>query len=184
MTVELSGLNIQLRLQSPYDIVLTTGISPSAFSAAEIGSVMDMLTEVAEREKLKGELASLRQRLRRNQEMLASGTFERNISELRAQRAKFDADISQKWVNTAHRGEPKLSGAQKTQMDEFEKQIGQALKAKQDVANGIPLTLWQIDCLCARIAGEREPPMPEEVRAVMPQLEMPEDVSFNPPIAA
>lgn len=182
--IELPALNIQLRMAAPYDVVLTTGMPAGEMDAQRVGEVMDMLTEVAEREKLKGELASLRQVLRRNRDMLASGTFEKQIAEIRSQRAKFDADISQKWVNTSHRGEPKMSGAQKTQMDQFEAQIGQALKAKQDVENGIPLTLWQIDCLCARIAGQPEPPMPEEVAALMMQLEMPEDVGFTAPIAA
>lgn len=182
--IELPALNIQLRMTAPYDVVLTTGMPAGEMSVETVGQVMDMLTAIAEREKLKGELIAHQNLLRRNREMLANGVFDRNIAELRAQRAKFDADISEKWVTSARRGETKLSGAQKTQMEEFEKQIVQALKAKQDVENGIPLIEWQIDCLYARIAEEDEPPMPDEVAAIMPQIGLPEDVGFTPPIAA
>lgn len=184
LPIELPVLNIQLRMAAPYDVVLTTGMPAGEMTAETVGHVMDMLTEVAEREKLKGELAALRALLRRNREMLSTGTFDKQVDELRRQRASLDANISEKWVNSSRRGDLKLSGAQKTQMEEFDKQIGQALKAKQDVENGIPLTLWQIDCLYARIAGEAEPPMPEEVAALMGQIEMPEDVGFTPSFAA
>lgn len=185
--ITLSGMNIQLRLQAPFDIVLTAGIGETAggsFSTASIAEVMDMLTGVAEREQLKGEIASLKAMLRRNKEMLRSGTFERQVAELRRQRAEYDAGISERWVASSRRGDSKLTGAQKTAMEKFEEQIKQALKAKQDVENGIPLTEWQIDCLYARIAGQAEPPMPEAVLAAMSQIEMPEDVGFTAPIAA
>jgi hypothetical protein len=175
--VSLTGMNIQLRLQTPYDLVLTAGVDKD-FDAAGIAGVMDMLTAVAEREQLKGELMSLKVVLRRNKEMLASGKFARDIGEMRSQRYEYDKDISASWVASSKRGKAEMNGQQKTKMAEFDKQIEQIEKAKRDVENGIPLTEWQIDCLHARIAGQPEPPMPERVLALMPQIELPEDVGF------
>jgi hypothetical protein len=180
--VALSGLTIQLRLQTPYDIVLHAGVEKD--SPTKVADVMDMLTAIAEREQLKGELRDKKALLRRNMDMLISGVFERNVLELRRQRAEYDSHISAAWVSSSRRGEQKLTGKQKTDMDAFEKQIEGALKARKDVENGIPLTEWQIDCLHARIAGYPEPPMPEALLAVLPEIELPEDVSFTPPIAA
>jgi hypothetical protein len=137
-----------------------------------------MLTRIAEREQLKGELMSLKASLRRNKEMLASGKFSRDIDELRAQRADYDKQGTASWVQSGKRGERKPTGTEKTKFAEFDRQIAQVEKAKKDVETGIPLTEWQIDCLYARIHGQPEPPMPEWVLALMPQIELPEDVSF------
>lgn len=182
----LSAFNVQLDIQLPYPVRVQAGIDSKSgdFSAQAVAALMDMLTEIADREKLKWKLAEKQELLRTNREMLSTGTFEKQIDTLRNQRAKFDADISQKWLNTSHRGEPKMSGAQKTQMEAFETQILQVEKARADVQTGIPLTLWQIDCLYARIAGQAEPPMPEEVAAVLTRIEMPEDVGFTPQLVA
>jgi hypothetical protein len=175
--VSLTGMNIQLRLQTPYDLVLTAGVDKN-FDKAGIFGVMDMLTEVAEREQLRGELMSLKIVLRRNKELLATGKFDRDIDKIRSQRAEYDKDISASWVASSKRGRAEMNGQQKTKMAEFGKQIEETEKTKRDIENGIPLTEWQIDCLFARINGQAEPPMPERVLALMPQIELPEDVSF------
>lgn len=175
--VSLTGMNIQLRLQTPYDLVLTAGVDKD-FDADGIYGVMDMLTKVAAREQLKGELMSLKAALRRNRDLLAGGKFESDITEVQRQRAEYDKEISASWVVSGKRGTRQMNGAQKTKLSEYDQRIEQIIKAKRDISNGIPLTEWQIDCLYARIHEQPEPPMPERVLALMPQIDLPEDVGF------
>ena len=183
LPIELPALNIQLRMTAPYDVVLTTGMPAGEMSARTVGLVMDILTEVAERERLKGELASLRTALRRNEEMLSTRSFEKQVAEIRRQRAQYDAGISALWVNSARRGDPKMNEKQRGDMAKFEQQIEQIQKAKLDVENGLLLMMWQIDCLAARITEQAEPPMPEEVKAALADLDV-EEIGFTPSIAA
>lgn len=176
--IELSGMTVQLRLQTPYDIVLHAGV-PKAFSAEQVNGLMDMLTDVAEREQLKGRLREARARQRSNRERLASATHDRQLDELRRQRAAYDVRMARHWVESERRGEPKLTARQQSDMEKYNQQIAEQEKLKRDLEAGVVLGDWQIDCLYAQLARQPEPPMPDEVRAVIQQLDMPEDVSLQ-----
>jgi hypothetical protein len=202
-TVKLNGMRIQMAMKVPQDCVFEVGIDRE-FDAGDIAAVMDMLTDVAARETLKQELAAKRELLRSNRERLATKEFDqqlaalkeattRELDELRENRDVFDRSISERWASSERRGARRLTGPQQTKLAEFDKLIAEKLaefdiktkqnrEAKREVEKGIPLTEWQIDCLYARISGQPEPAMPEEVRTIVEKLDMParpEDVGFS-----
>lgn len=176
--VALNGMTIQLRLQAPHDLVFSVGIDKD-FAIDNINQVMDMLTAVADREKLKGQLAELQRQLQSNIERVQTRSFERDIAALRRQRAEFDMLRNVTHIDRGRRGEaPKVTAADKTKYAEFDRQIQVLEKARDDVKAGIPITQYQIDCVYARISGQPVPEMPEEVRRLVQSLDLPEDVSI------
>jgi len=175
--ISLTGVNIQLRLQTPYDLVLTAGVDKE-FTPQSLGLVMDLLTGVAEREQLKGEIMSLKTAMRRNKEILEKGDFERSIAKFRADRAEMDKQISADWVRRSRRGAVELSGSQKQALSEFDKQIKTAEHGLRDLKTGLIVSQYQLDCMYARLAGESEPEMPDNVRAALAVIELPDPQDF------
>lgn len=176
--IALNGMTIQLRLATPHDLVFSVGLDKEA-SSAKINEIMDMLTEVADREKLKGELERKRQELQSAILAVQSRKFERAIEQKRRERADYDMARKAAHLQSGRRGEiPRITGADKTKYVEFDQQIQLLETARRETADTIPMTQYDIDCLYARIAGQPVPEMPENVRRLVQNLDLPESVGF------
>ena len=134
-----SGLQIQMRVGNQNaDLVFSTVIDSSCDDSSMF-ELLDRMTRVVDREKLKREKADLEASLRANRERLLAGQFDKEIDRLRRQRADLDKSNVAKFVAGNRRGEYKPSGRDRTEYAKFDQRIEVCFKAKYDLEHGIPL---------------------------------------------
>ncbi len=162
------GLGIQHRVilrPNKADLLFSVAIDSTA-AREDIYQLMDTISAVADRERLKTELVEKREALRIAREQPAQAL--RDVARLEAQRAGYIA--SHEAVRENRRLPWKPNEKQKAELKQFDDMIVQAQLSRKSFMHDLPVIEWEISSIEARIAGREPPPMPAEVVEAMGEI--------------
>jgi len=136
-----------------------------------LDDLMDTISHVADRERLKADLAERLDALRVAQEQPAA--IDKEIERLMRDKAAHYAGMQ-----AAHSLKKRLdfvpNERQQADLDKYEQAIANAKLNKKNFTRDIPIIEWEIGCLRARIAGTAEPEKPESLAEAMADMALQE----------
>jgi hypothetical protein len=162
------GLGIQHRVilrPNKADLLFSVAIDSTA-AREDIYLLMDTISAVADRERLKTELVEKQEALRVAKEQPEAAL--REVARLEAQRAGFIA--SHETMRENRRLPWKPNEKQRQALEQFDAQIEGAKLSRKSFMHDIPVIEWEIVSLEARIAGREPPERPAEIVDAMQEI--------------
>jgi hypothetical protein len=149
------------------DISFQVAIDSTA-DRADIYGLMDTISDVADRERLKSDLSEKRDALR-----VAAGQpemMDREVERLVRDRAALLASFQAAHSASKKRLGFEVSDRQQAELDKFAQAIDNAKAQKRQFQLDLPIIRWEIACLEARIGGWPEPQRPEELSDALHEM--------------
>ncbi len=137
-----------------------------------LDQLMDTISHVAERERLKADLSERLDALRVAQEQPAA--IEKEIERLHRDKAAHYVGMQAAHSMSRKRLDFAPTDRQKADLDKYDQAIENAKLNRKNFTRDIPIIEWEIGCLRARIAGEPEPEKPAQLHEAMAEMAMQE----------
>lgn len=140
--------------------------------AVELFTLMDTISEVADRERLKADLGERLEALKVAQAQPVQ--MDKEVERLTRDRAAALAGMQARHSMSRKRLDFQLSPQNQSDLDKYNAAIANAKLSKKNFARDIPIIEWEVACLRAQIAGNEEPPKPPELEEALHDLALQE----------
>lgn len=170
--IAISGIAITRQialLPNKDNLTFQVGID-STTDDADLNDLLDRIGRAANRQRAIAELPEKEQALE-----IAYGqpaALEREIARLQALRAAHVGGMQAAWDAAARRGPFKPNEKQQAQIDQYDKQIEQAMKSRGSFTRDIAICEWEVARRRALIECLPEPPKPQEIDDAVTDLRL------------
>ncbi len=144
----------------------------STSDTATLDQLMDTISHVADRERLKATLVEREEArdAQKDQPQMA----EKEIARLKRERATLLASYKAGHAASRKRLDFQVTPHQQAELDKYDKAVEAVLSSVKTFLRDQPITEWEIACLRARIAGKPQPEPPPELAAAISDIALSE----------
>jgi hypothetical protein len=162
----------QVALRPNKDTVTFQVAIDSTAGKEELNLLMDTISDVADRERMKADLGEHLEALKVAQAQPLQ--MDKEVERLSRDRATALAGMQARHSMSRKRLDFQLSPQNQSDLDKYDAAIANAKLSKKNFARDIPIIEWEVACLRAQIAGNDEPPKPPELEEALHDLALQE----------